>query len=57
MSERKKNAFKLRAAIDHNDGLPEEDLDLTLRQTEDLRRELKLDKLRYKMKAVCGMDG
>lgn len=30
----------LRAAIDHNEGLPEEDLDLTLRKTEDLRIEL-----------------
>ena len=47
----------LRTAIDNNDGLPEEDLDLALRKTEDLRIELQLDKLRMRMGAVRDING
>ena len=57
MTEKKKKAFMLRAAIEHNDGLPEEDLDLTLRRTEDLRIELQLDKLRLRMNALRDVNG
>ena len=57
MTEKKKRAFMLRAAIEHNDGLPEEDLDLALRKTEDLRIELQLDKLRLRMGAVRDVNG
>lgn len=57
MADKKKRVFMLRTAIEHNEGLPEEDLDLTLRKTEDLRIELQLDKLRVRMGAVRDVNG
>jgi hypothetical protein len=47
----------LRAAIEHNDGLPEDDLDLALRKTEDLRKELQHEKLRLRMNAIRDVNG
>jgi hypothetical protein len=55
--EKKKKQYKLRKAIEYSEALPEEDIDLTLRRAEDHRRELQVERLRLKMKAVCGPGG
>ena len=48
----KKNSVKLKSAIEHNDGLPDLDLDANFRRAEDQRRELQAEKLRFRLKAV-----
>lgn len=53
---------KLTSAIKHNSQInaplsEEEELDLQLRRALEMRRELEVEKLRTKMKAVCGPNG